>query len=187
MYATRDNLAGPIPAPYTTRFVVRSDELLNSKYGRSATGAERPILIPSYYLYGYYYSGAIIAAYWSFHGGTMGVTWTPTEVNMGHEGKNASAGLPRDFHGSPMEVLWKSDGNPMEVSWESYGSPMEAGSIMEAPWKHHGSTTEANGSPDCKHYGSTMETRLRHNGTMEIPWRHHESPCLLYTSPSPRD
>ena len=106
----------------------------------------------------------------------MGVTWTPTEVNMGHEGKNASAGLPRDFHGSPMEVLWKSDGNPMEVSWESYGSPMEAGSIMEAPWKHHGSTTEANGSPDCKHYGSTMETRLRHNGTMEIPWRHHESP-----------
>ena len=41
------NLAGPNPAPQTALFVVRSDELLNSKYGRSATGAERPILIPS--------------------------------------------------------------------------------------------------------------------------------------------
>ena len=30
-----------------TRFVVRSDELLNSKYSRSAIGAEGPILIPS--------------------------------------------------------------------------------------------------------------------------------------------
>ena len=47
LYTIRDNLAGPIPAPHTIRFVVRSDELLNSKYGRSATGAERPILIPS--------------------------------------------------------------------------------------------------------------------------------------------
>ena len=45
---TRDNPAGPISAPHTTRFVVRSEELLNSKYDRSATGAERPILIPSY-------------------------------------------------------------------------------------------------------------------------------------------
>ena len=33
--------------PHITRFVVRSDELLNSKYGRSATGVERPIAIPS--------------------------------------------------------------------------------------------------------------------------------------------
>ena len=39
------NMAGHIPAPYTTRFVVRSGELLNSKYGRSAIGAERHILI----------------------------------------------------------------------------------------------------------------------------------------------
>ena len=43
---TWDNLAGPIPAPDTTCFVVGSNELLNSKHGWSATGAERPILIP---------------------------------------------------------------------------------------------------------------------------------------------
>ena len=46
-----------MPAPHTTRFGVRSDELLNfrfvvrsdellTKYGRSATGAERLILTP---------------------------------------------------------------------------------------------------------------------------------------------
>ena len=53
-YTTWRNLAGPrIPAPHTTRFVVRSDELLHSKYGRSATGAERPILIRSKYIYIY--------------------------------------------------------------------------------------------------------------------------------------
>ena len=44
-------VTGPIPAPHITRFVVRSDELLNSKYGRSDIGAERPILIPSILLY----------------------------------------------------------------------------------------------------------------------------------------
>ena len=49
VYLYEINLAGPIPAPHTTRFVVRSDELRNSKYGRSATGAERPILIRSTY------------------------------------------------------------------------------------------------------------------------------------------
>ena len=42
-----NNLAGPIPAPHTTRFVVRSDELLYSRYGRSTIGVERPILVPS--------------------------------------------------------------------------------------------------------------------------------------------
>ena len=47
LYTTWGNLAGPIPAPHTTRFVVSSDELLNSQYGRSATGVESPILIPS--------------------------------------------------------------------------------------------------------------------------------------------
>lgn len=36
-------LADPIPAPDITRFVVRSGELLNSKYGRSAIEAERTI------------------------------------------------------------------------------------------------------------------------------------------------
>ena len=30
------------------RFSTRSDELLNPNYGRSAIGAERPILIPSH-------------------------------------------------------------------------------------------------------------------------------------------
>ena len=33
------------------RFVVLSNELQNKKYGRSASGAERPILIPSTYKY----------------------------------------------------------------------------------------------------------------------------------------
>ena len=33
---TLDNPTGPVPAPHITRFVARSDELLNSKYGRSA-------------------------------------------------------------------------------------------------------------------------------------------------------
>ena len=47
LYTTWDNIAGPIPASHTTRFVVSSDELLSSKYVRSATGAERPIIIPS--------------------------------------------------------------------------------------------------------------------------------------------
>ena len=43
-----DNLAaGPTPAPHTTRFVVRSDELINSKYGLSAPGAERRTILPS--------------------------------------------------------------------------------------------------------------------------------------------
>ena len=37
-----------MPAPDTTRFVVRSYERLIKKNGGSATGAERPILIPSY-------------------------------------------------------------------------------------------------------------------------------------------
>ena len=46
-YTTGDNLAGPIPAPHITRFVLRSDELLPSKYGRPATGTERPVLVPS--------------------------------------------------------------------------------------------------------------------------------------------
>ena len=36
---------GPLPE----RFVVRSDARLNPEYGRSAIGAERPILIPSYH------------------------------------------------------------------------------------------------------------------------------------------
>ena len=35
---------GPMPAPHT---FLRSDALLNPEYGRSAIGAERPILIPS--------------------------------------------------------------------------------------------------------------------------------------------
>ena len=48
---TLDNLTGPIPAPHITRFVVRSDELLNLRYGRSAIGAERPILIPTVHSY----------------------------------------------------------------------------------------------------------------------------------------
>ena len=50
LYATWDNLAGPKPAPHMKCFVVRSDELLNSKLGRSATGAERPIQIRSYHV-----------------------------------------------------------------------------------------------------------------------------------------
>ena len=37
----------PIPARHITRSVVRSDELLNSTYGRSAIGVERSILDPS--------------------------------------------------------------------------------------------------------------------------------------------
>ena len=49
LYTTGDNLAGPTLAPPTTSFVIRSDELLSSKYGRSATDAERPFLIPSNY------------------------------------------------------------------------------------------------------------------------------------------
>ena len=47
LYNYIDNQAGPIAAPHMTRFVDRSDELLNSKNDRSATGAERPIQIPS--------------------------------------------------------------------------------------------------------------------------------------------
>ena len=38
-----------MPASHTTCSVVRSDKQQNSKYGRSATGAERPIQIPSTY------------------------------------------------------------------------------------------------------------------------------------------
>ena len=37
-------LVSPIPVPHTIGFVVRSDELLNTKCGQSATGAETPIL-----------------------------------------------------------------------------------------------------------------------------------------------
>ena len=51
LYTTWDHLAGPILAPHTTRFAVRSDERLNSKYGLSATGAERPILVPSNFIF----------------------------------------------------------------------------------------------------------------------------------------
>ena len=47
---TQDNLAGPIPAPHVTYFVDRSDEMLISKYSRSATRAETPIQILSIYL-----------------------------------------------------------------------------------------------------------------------------------------
>ena len=50
LYASWDNLTGPIPAPHATCFVIRSDEPLNSKDGRSATGAERPTLNSSYLL-----------------------------------------------------------------------------------------------------------------------------------------
>ena len=51
-----DNLAGSIRALHTTCFVVCSDELLIRKYGRSATGAERPVLTPSNILPGMYIS-----------------------------------------------------------------------------------------------------------------------------------
>ena len=44
LYTTGDDLAGPIPAPHITRFVVRSNRY--SQYGRSAIGAEKSILIP---------------------------------------------------------------------------------------------------------------------------------------------
>jgi len=60
LHTTWDNLEGPTPATHITRFGVRADELLNSKYGRSATGAERPILIPSKYcLWGEYGYGSV--------------------------------------------------------------------------------------------------------------------------------
>ena len=48
---TWDVLALATPAPHATPFVGRSHELLNSTYGRSATGAERPILNPSKVFY----------------------------------------------------------------------------------------------------------------------------------------
>ena len=35
---------------HLTRFFVRPDDLLNTNYGRSGFGAERPILVPSKYL-----------------------------------------------------------------------------------------------------------------------------------------
>ena len=43
LYTSWGNLAASIPSPHTTRFVVRSGELPNSKCGRSATGTKRPI------------------------------------------------------------------------------------------------------------------------------------------------
>ena len=46
LYTAWNDLADPTPAPHITRFVVRLDELQNSKCGRSAIGAQRPILIP---------------------------------------------------------------------------------------------------------------------------------------------
>ena len=45
---TRGDLAGPIPAPHITRFVVRSDELLHSNMADPPFGAEEPRSNPWY-------------------------------------------------------------------------------------------------------------------------------------------
>ena len=84
---TWDNLAGPIPAPRTTRFVVRSDKLLNSTYFRSATGAERPILIPSI-KYCRAYAGKI----------------TTRRSASGEAVMHACAGFLLNFHGDTSSV-----------------------------------------------------------------------------------
>ena len=46
----RDYLQNALRYPHLIGFIIRSDDLLDPKYIRSAIGAERPILIPSTYV-----------------------------------------------------------------------------------------------------------------------------------------